>query len=760
MATTRGTRSRTTHETVFRTCPLCEAKCGVAVEVDRSTQTVVTVRGDDQDPFSRGYLCPKAYGLKGLYEDPDRLRRPLRRDGDRWQEIGWEEAFALAARRLSEIRDAHGPESLGTYLGNPNAHDLGSTLYLPALLRALGTRKRFSASSVDQWPKMLSSAAIFGGGFTIPIPDIDRSDRLMVLGGNPLASNGSLMTAPDMPGRLKALRARGGKLVVIDPRRSETARIADEHHFIRPGTDAYFLFSLIHTLFEEDLVDLGRVAGFTRGVEEIRTLAKDFTPERVAPVTGIAADTARRIAREHAAAESAACYGRIGTCTQEFGALSSWLVDAVNTLTGNLDREGGVLFPRPATGPAQDRPRRRDTIPYARFRSSVRDLPEAFGELPVAALSEEIDEAGDERIRALVTVAGNPVLSTPNGKRLERALASLEFMVSVDIYLNETTRHADLILPPVSPLERSNYEIPFSSLAVRNVAKFSPRVMDPPEDSRDQWEIIAELAGRVNGASAEDIDELVLGSVLAGTVGGPKTSCPDVTQAQAREAIGDERGPERILDLMLRAGPYGDHFESAADPERDPERQGLSLQALRDAPHGIDYGPLEPRLPGILGTGSGAVELAPPLFVEDVDRLRARLDELAAEERMLLVGRRHLRSNNSWMHNLRSLAKGKDRCTLLVNPEDATRLGLVNGAQARIRSRVGEVEAPVAVSNEMMPGVVSLPHGFGHTPEGTRLAVASEKAGVNSNILTDEAAIDALSGNGVLNGIPVEIAPA
>jgi anaerobic selenocysteine-containing dehydrogenase len=764
MATTSGIRSGNANETVFRTCPLCEAKCGIAVEVDRETQTVVTVRGDEDDSFSRGYLCPKAYGLKGLYEDPDRLRRPLRRIGDSWQEIGWEEALTLAATRIAEIRDTHGPESLGTYLGNPNAHDLGSTIYLPALIRALGTRKRFSASSVDQWPKMLSSAAIFGGGFTIPIPDIDRTDRFMVLGGNPLASNGSLMTAPDMPGRLKDLRARGGKLVVIDPRRSETARIADEHHFIRPGSDAYFLFALVHTLFEEDLADLGRVAEFTRGVEEIRTLAKDFTPERVAPVTGIAADTTRRIAREHAAAESAACYGRIGTCTQEFGALSSWLVDAVNTLTGNLDRPGGVLFPRPATGPAEDRPRRRDTIPYGRFRSSVRDLPEAFGELPVAAFSEEIDEAGEDRIRAVVTVAGNPVLSTPNGERLERAMASLDFMVSVDIYLNETTRHADLILPPVSPLERSNYEIPFSSLAVRNVAKFSPRVMDPPEDSREQWQILAELAGRINGASAEDVDELVLGSVLAGCVGGAKTSCPDVTPEQAREAIGDERGPERILDLMLRAGPYGDHFapESAPEnaPESDGERKGLSLQALREAPHGIDYGPLEPRLPDLLGTASGAVELAPPLFVADVDRLRARQDPLASDDRLVLVGRRHLRSNNSWMHNLRSLAKGKERCTLLVNPEDATRLGLEHGARARVRSRVGEVEAPVAVSDEMMPGVVSLPHGFGHDQEGVRMEVARAKAGVNSNVLTDESAIDALSGNGVLNGIPVEIVPA
>lgn len=745
--------STTTLDTVYRTCPLCEAKCGIAIGVDRVAEQVVTIRGDEQDSFSRGYLCPKAYGLKGLHEDPDRLRHPVRRVGDEWREIGWDEAFEVAAAGIRKIREEHGDGALATYVGNPNAHDMGSAVYLPALLRALGTRKRFSASSVDQLPKMLSSMAIFGGGLTVPIPDIDRTDRMMVLGGNPLASNGSLMTAPDLPGRLRRLRERGGRLVVIDPRRSETARIADEHHFIRPGSDAFFLFAMAHTLFEEDLTALGRLAAFTRGVEEVRTLAKDFAPEKVAGVTGIDAATTRRLAREHAAAERAACYGRIGTCTQEFGALSSWLVDVVNTLTGNLDRPGGVLFPRPATGPAEDVPRHRSKVPYGRWRSSVRDLPEAFGELPVAAFAEEIDAAGGERVRGLVTVAGNPVLSTANGARLAKALESLEFMLSVDIYVNETTRFADLILPPVSPIERSNYDVAFQSFSVRNVVKFSPRVLTPAEDERDQWEILAELAGRVNGVDAAAVDELVLNSVLATAVGGPKTSCPDVTPERARELLGDQPGPERILDLLLRAGPYGDRFDAGRD--------GISLKKLREAEHGLDMGPMEPRLPGLLSTESGAVELAPELLVADVPRLLGRLAELERDDRMLLVGRRHLRSNNSWMHNIRALAKGKDRCTLLVHPDDARELGLSDGGRARVRSRVGEVEAPVTVSEEMMPGVVSLPHGFGHDVEGARLGVASERqAGVCSNLLTDEEQIDVLSGNGVLNGIPVEVAPA
>jgi len=738
-------------EIVYRSCPLCEATCGIAVEVDRSAGRVIGVRGDPADPFSRGYLCPKAHGLKGLQEDPDRLRRPLRRRGADWEEIGWEEAFEEAAGRLREIRDAHGPGALGTYLGNPSVHDLGASLFLPPLLRSLGTRKRFSASSVDQLPKQLSSAAMFGGVLTVPIPDVDRTHYLLVLGANPLASNGSLMTAPDMPGRLRRLRQRGGRLVVVDPRRSETAAIADEHVPIRPGRDAYFLFGLVHTLFAEGLVRLGRLTPHLRGVDEVRELAADFAPEAVAGVTGVAAERIRRIARELAAAPSAACYGRIGTCTQEFGTLASWLVDVVNALTGNLDRPGGAMFTRPATGPALDRPRNKGRIPYGRWTSTLRKRPEALGELPVATFAEEIDSAGDERIRALVTVAGNPVLSTPNGARLARALASLEFMVSVDIYVNETTRFAHLILPPTSPLEHSSYDLAFNALAVRNVAKFSPAALDPPAGSRDQWEILAELAGRVSGASADVVDELVLGALLKNAVGGPETSRPEVSEGEARRALGERRGPERILDLMLRAGPYGDGF--------DASREGLSLARLREAAHGVDLGPLEPRIPEILDTASGQVELAPALLVDDVARLR---EGLAAPTNggLVLVGRRHLRSNNSWMHNVHALAKGRDRCTLLVNPADAERLGLADGGRARVRSRVGEVTAPVAVTDAMMPGVVSLPHGFGHDAEGARLAVARRQPGVNSNLLTDEEAVDELSGNSVLNGIPVEVAPA
>jgi len=744
---------RQSHEIVHRTCPLCEAKCGVSVEVDRAAQRVVTIRGDDGDSFSQGYLCPKAYGLKGLHEDPDRLRQPLRRDGTSWREIGWEEAFELATQRLREIRDAHGADAIATYLGNPNAHDVGSALYLPIFLRALGTRWRFSATSVDQLPKAMSSCLLFGSPAAFPVPDIDRTDFLLILGANPLASNGSLMTAPDMPRRLKQLRGRGGTLVVVDPRRSETAGVADQHLFIRPGTDAFFLFALVHVLFAEKRVALGRLAEFTQGVDELRALSADFSPEEVAPITGIPAQSVRELARAFAHAPRAACYGRIGTCTQEFGTLASWLVDVVNTLTGNLDRVGGVMWPRPATSPADDRPRRRGRIPYGRWRSRVRALPEFAGELPVAALAEDIDSASDaERVRALVSVAGNPVLSTPNGARLAKALASLDFMVSIDIYLNETTRFADLVLPPSGLLEHSNYDLIFHSLSVRNHIKWSPAIFEPPAGSKHQWQILLELAARLSGTTAEALDDLVLDHRLAAMVGAPESACPEVPLAEARSKLGTSPGPDRMIDLLLRAGPWGDRFQDGA--------AGLSLEKLKAQVHGVDLGAMEPRLPGMLATESGQIELVHPLLRADTERLRRALTEQARTPSMVLVGRRHLRSNNTWMHNLPSLAKGPERCTLLVHPDDAKRIGLTHGGRARVRSRVGSIEAPVAVTHEMMPGVVSLPHGFGHNAAETRLAVARARPGVNSNLLADERLLDALSGNAVLNGIPVDVSAA
>jgi anaerobic selenocysteine-containing dehydrogenase len=740
--------------TSYRTCPLCEATCGL--ELRTRGREVIGIRGDEADVFSRGYICPKAYALKALDADPDRLRTPLVRRNGALVPATWEEAFAEIEARLLPILREHGRDAIGVYLGNPSVHGLGLSMYSQVFLRALGSRNIYSASTVDQMPKQVAVGLMFGTGLSTPVPDLDRTDYLLILGANPFVSNGSLMTVPDAPGRLRAIRQGGGKVVVIDPRRTRTATEASEHHFIRPGTDAYFLFGIVHTLFAEQLVRLGRLAEHVAGLAEVETLARDFAPEVVAERCGIDAATIRRLARELTAAPRAAVYARIGTCTQEFGTLASWLVDVVNVLTGNLDRPGGAMFTRAATGSPHTRgtPGRGRGVRFGRRASRVRRLPEVFGELPVACLAEEIETAGEGQIRALVTIAGNPVLSTPNAGRLDRALDTLDFMVSLDIYLNETTRHADVILPGLSPLEQSHYDVVLRQLAVRNVATYSAATFDPPADQQPEWTSLLRLAGLMAGQSlgtdVAALDDFVLMQRLDHEVGAPGSPIHGRDPGEIVQALAPRRGPERLLDLMLRTGPYGDGFGARPD--------GLTLAKLEEAPHGIDFGPLERRIPEVLRTPSGKIELAPEPLVADVGRLRAGL--AASGNGLVLVGRRDLRSNNSWMHNLQVLVKGDERCTLHLHPTDASRLGLANGARARVSSRAGTIELPVEVTEGIMPGVVSVPHGWGHDLPGVKLAVAAAHAGANSNVLADEYALDPLSGNAVLNGIPVRVAPA
>ena len=743
------------HRTAYRTCPLCEATCGLELTLDGDT--VAAIRGDAADVFSRGFVCPKGAALTQLHEDPDRVRTPLIRDGDGFRPASWDEAFAVIHERLTPILAAD-RNAVAAYLGNPTAHNIDSLLYGRVLLKALSTRNVYSASSVDQMPKQLAAALMFGTGTTVPVPDVDRTGHLLMLGANPLASNGSLMTAPDMRGRLRALRARGGKLVVIDPRRTRTAEAADEHHFIRPGTDALLLFALVHVLCEENLADPGeKLAALTEGLDEVREAAEPFTPEAVAPQCGIAATEIRRLARELAAAPTAAVYGRIGTCTQEFGTLASWLVDVLNLLTGNLDRAGGAMFPLGAAGHsnAAGTPGKGRGARLGRFASRVRGLGEVFGELPVACLAEEIDTPGEGQVRALITLAGNPVVSTPNSGRLDAALRALDFMVSVDVYVNETTRHADVILPAPSPLRRSHYDLALYLFAVHNVAHYSPPPLPPDPDLPDEWVTLLRLAGVAAGmgpdADVAALDEGVARLAIARELDTPGSPVAGHGQDDVLHALEPRVGPERLLDLMLRTGPYGDGFGARSD-------RGLSLAALEAAPHGIDLGPLQPRLPDALRTRSGMIELAPEPLLADVPRLRAALGRAPADG-PVLVGRRNLRSNNSWMHNLPMLVRGPSQCTLHVHPEDAERYGLTDGAPALLRSRTGSIEAEVEITDAVMPGVVSLPHGWGHDAPTARLGVASAHAGANSNILADERLIDALSGNAVLNGIPVALAP-
>ena len=727
----------------YRTCPFCEATCGL--EVETAGTEVVSVRGDKDDVLSGGFICPKAHGLKQLHEDPDRLTTPLIRRGGELVEASWDEAFEEIDRRLSPILAEHGRNSVAVYIGNPNAHNLSALVYGPVWLRALGTQNIYSASTVDQMPKQVSAGLMFGTMLSVPVPDVDRTDHLLILGANPLVSNGSLLTAPDMRGRLRRIRERGGKVVVVDPRRTRTAEAADEHHFIRPGTDALLLAAMACTLVEEGLVQPGAVAAHLNGLDQVAGLVSDFAPERVAAACGIEAEEIRRLARELAAAPSAAVYARIGTCTQEFGTLASWLVDVLNALTGNLDREGGAMFPLAAAGQknATGAGGAGRGVRLGRWHTRVRGQAESYGELPVACLAEEIDTPGEGQVRALVTVAGNPVVSTPNAERLESAIEGLDFMLAVDIYVNETTRHADVILPAPEPLEKSHYDLALYQLAVHNVANYSPAVFEASGPA--EWEIFLRLAGVLAGqgpqADVEALDDLVIATVVGREVATEGSPVEGRDPAELIAELEPRRGPERVLDFMLRVGPYR-----------------LSLDALESRPHGIDLGPHRPRLPGLLRTPSGKVELAPAEIVADLERLRTA-PERERNGGMVLIGRRQLRSNNSWMHNLPALVKGKERCTLHIHPDDAARLRLASGDRAQVSSAVGSIEAAVELTDAIMPGVVSIPHGWGHDAPGLRMEVARGHAGVNSNVLSDESRVDAVSGNAVLNGIPVELAP-
>lgn len=737
--------------TALRICPLCEATCGLSLTIEGTR--VTGARGDRDDVFSAGFICPKGASFGALDDDPDRLTRPLVRKDGRLQEADWDEAFDAVAAGLRPVVEEHGPHSVGVVLGNPNVHTMAGALYPPVLLGALRTRSLFTASTVDQMPKHVSSGLLFGDAHAIPVPDLDRTDHLLLLGANPVESNGSLCTAPDFPGKLKALRARGGTLTVVDPRRTRTAKLADRHVAIRPGTDALLLAALAHVLFEEKLVDMGpHLAEHVEGVGELADALREFSPEAVAARCDVPAGTLRTLARELAAAPTAAVYGRVGSSTVAFGTEASWLVDVLNVLTGNLDKPGGALFPLSATAPAPRPAGPGKGFALGRWHSRVSGHPEAKGELPLAALAEEIDTPGEAPgdapgrgpIRAVIAIAANPVLSAPDGDRLDKALDSLDFMVSVDPYLNETSRHAHVVLPPPPPSRSAHFDFAFNTFAVRNQVRYT-RAAVPLEDGQpDECTLHARLvlaASGQHGAPAEAVDDMVISAALAKAVTTPHSPCFGADPERLASELGGTSGPERRLDMMLRLGPYD-----------------LTLDDLLAHPHGIDLGPLEPRLPGLLKTRSGRVELLPEAIADDLPRLRRALAD--EDHGLVLVGRRHLRSNNSWMHNIPALVGGTNRCTLHVHPDDAARIGLRDGAPARVRAAGGEVVAPVEVTDAVRPGVVSLPHGWGHDRPGTRLGVAAQDPGVNVNQLLDGSLLDPLSGTAVLNAFPVEVEAA
>ncbi len=709
---------------VLAACNLCEAICGLELTIEDRPEgpKVTSIRGNPNDPLSRGHICPKGVALADIHEDPDRLRHPVKRVGEgpdaQWEEISWDEALDLTADGLARTINDHGRNALAVYFGNPNVHSLGAQTHGVQMLKSFKTRNKFSATSVDQLPHQFVAWQLYGHQLLIPIADIDRTSYFLVFGANPMASNGSLMTVPDFPNRLRELKNRGGRMVVFDPRRTETARVADEHHFVRPATDAVVLLAMVHVLLEEGLAD---PPAYVRGIESVRLAVADITPEYAAEASGVPAEEIRRITREFAAADGAAAYGRVGLSTQGFGSLCQWALNLLNILTGNFDREGGMLFPEPAVdivGKGIVGRGHHDV-----WRSRVRGIPEFGGEIPVSTLREEIETPGDGQIRAALVVAGNPVLSTPDGQRLAGALEGLDFMAAVDIYVNETTRHADVVLPPTTALEREQYDLVFHTLAVRNTARYTPPVFEKPEGAMHDWEIFREIALRT-----------------AARLKNKKTMAKALT-----ERVSLNLSPTTILSTLLLTG------------------RRTTMRALKASPAGVDLGPLKPTMPERLQTKDKLIHLAPDLVVADLTRLRRTIAEMLEQHSpdgdLVLIGRRHQRDNNSWMHNSERLTRGKPRHQLLMHPDDLASHGLTDGAPVHVASRVGKVTTEVRATEDMMRGVVSLPHGYGHQLDGVRLGNASKLDGVSANDLTDPERMD-VSGVAALNGVPVTVSPA
>ncbi|KZX66277.1 dehydrogenase [Alcanivorax sp. HI0033] len=737
-------------QTHYHTCNLCEAMCGI--EIEHRGDEILAIRGDKDDPFSRGHICPKAVALQDLHHDPDRLRHPVKRTADGWVPISWDEALDETARRLHNIQEVHGKDSVALYFGNPTAHNHGALFTLLPFVKALRSRQRYSATSADQLPHQLATWQLFGHQALFPIPDVDRTDYFLIIGGNPLASNGSIMTVPDVKGRLKALQKRGGKVVVVDPRRTETAKMADEHHFVRPGTDVYLLLAIAQVLFEELLVAPGKLEPILDGKKDLARLVVNWTPEKVAETVGMTAGAIRKLARDIAAAPRAAIYSRVGVTTSAHSTLSAWLVYLINILTGNLDREGGVMFTNPAFDIVALGALSGDTGSFDRYRSRVHGYPEFGGEFPVTTLADEMLTPGKGQVKAFVSHAGNPVLSCPDGRKLDKALGQLDFMVSIDFYINETTRHADIILPPTGQLEHAQFDPIFQAVAVRNVVKFTPPLVAKPEGSLHDWEILNGLTTRLNRLRARDRRTRL--------------------QITATDRFLRKLGDRGLVDLGLRLGPYGTAGKVLDDLRRDGlhslptvawkvlkgQRKGLTLKKLLAEPHGIDLGPLEPMLPERLYTRDQRINLVPALYFRALQGLPA--PRPVAPDQMLMIGRRHIRSNNSWMHNSQRLVKGKGRCNVMIHPEDAERLAVADGDDLVVSTPSGTLTLPAWVCDDIMPGVISVPHGWGHDREGVKLGVARRVAGQSVNDIIGSNRVEAVTAMAQLNGIPVTVEPA
>ena len=733
-------------ESHYRTCNLCEAMCGLKIEF--SGNKVHSIKGDKQDPFSQGHICPKAVALQDLYTDKDRLKSPIRKTKQGWTPITWNEAFSIVAERIGEIQQQHGNDAIGVYQGNPNVHNIEAMLYAPSFFRQLKTKNRYSATSVDQLPHHLAAMLMFGHPMMLPVPDIDRTDYLVIMGANPIVSNGSIMSSPNIKKRLKSIQQRGGKLITIDPRLTETAQIANQHLAIKPGTDALLLMAMLNFLFEHELVHCNGLENHIDGLELIKPLVADYTPDAVANIVGITADQIAKLVTDFCQAESAVLYARIGVSTHEFGSIVNWLVNVFNLLTDNLDNPGGAMFAKAAVDIVGTKTAK--VKKFARYRSRISGYPETISELPVVALAEEILTPGKGQIKAMFVAAGNPLLSTPNNLQLTEAFEQLDFMVSIDFYLNETSKHADIILPPPSPLERPHYDLIFNQLAIRNYARYSEPLFQPEPGSLSEAEIYSEL---IRAFAKPDVKSRF--------------------QTWLKLTTMKWLGPKGMLDKAIRKGPYGKHHTNNLDQEVNQENAqllagGLTIKKLLSCKHGLDLGPLKPRFPEGILTESKKIQLAPDEFVDDLNRLNvsfinarlAQAEKPKQANQLLLIGRRDPRTCNSWMHNSYRLVKGKPGCIAHINPEDAASMEIGSGELIRVSSRVGEITIPVEVTESIRRGVISIPHGWGHGVSHTKLAVANAHTGISVNLLTDEKFVDQLTGNAALNGVPVKVTTA
>ena len=713
-----------------RVCNLCEAMCGLEVTLDATAQTAgvspteatptISIKPDRNDPFSRGSMCPKAPMLGAIHTDPERLRNPVKRDRDRWITITWEEAYEIACREIKRIRSTHGADAMASYLGNPIVHNLGMTLYIKELTAAIGSRNVYSATSMDQLPHHFAAHYMFGHEFRIPVPDVNRTDFMIIMGANPIASNGSIMTSAGIRERLKAVRERGGQLVVIDPRRTETAELADTHHFIRPATDVYFLLAFVHVLFRDSLADAGRLTEYLQpqAFETLAAIAsaEQFNPTAVEEITGISATDIESLVHNYVQQKRAVLYGRMGLSTQPHGGLCHWLINTINILSGHFDTPGGMMFPTPAIELARGR---KQPDAHGRWLSRVRSLPEFYGELPVSSMTEEMLTPGQGQVKGFVTVCGNPVLSTPNGKRLEQALPELEFMMSIDNYINETTRHANLILPTPCGLEIDHYDIIFNLISVSNNVKFSQALIPADDAHPYDWQILKRL---IAGVSQRRTSWLHRWST-----------------------------PRRLINLGLMLGAYG----CLSHPKR--WFKGLSLKKVIASEHGIDLGPLQPRVPEGLLTADRKIHLAPKVFTDAIETLPIP-EKSHSDASLRLIGRRHVSTNNSWMHQYRKLSASRQvRCTAMMHPQDAQAHGVSVAGNVRVSSEAGSIELPVEITDSVMPGVICIPHGFGHHGQGTRVSVATLKAGVSVNDITSELQIDSVTGNAAFSGLQLQI---